>query len=229
MDTTDIPANLPIGAESPSYIDAGVVEEASFTESDIEVNSLEERAHQNHVLLSSDAIRHFIKVAGEAGERVADFDLVIEESKKTFPSEDGWTVLNLVRMQEVCEKVLRTVVSPVGAGVSESENIPMSHSESLAVAVVSGRMTEAYRLIEDRPMVALAEAVSKIDAVYRERKGEVVGVVVSDGLRQALENTTKEKLQLILESLTTVLDGVHTDERTAVKMAIMKAINASNS
>lgn len=212
---------MPVGTESATYIDSLAVEAASFKGSEIEIGSLEERAHQKHVLLSSDAIRHFIKVAGEAGERVAHFDLLLQEAKTSFPSEDGWTVLNLSRMQELCEKVLTNPAAP--------EKLPMGHSELLAEAIITGEVNEAYKMIEHRPMVALAEAVSKIDAVYREKKGEHAGVVVSDGLRQVLANVSEAQLKQVLESLTTALDGVHTDERTAVKMAIMNAVNATNS
>ena len=83
-------------------------------------------------------------------------------------------------------------------------------------------MIAAYEMIGHRPMFALADAAADLDAIYRARKtGAEVG---SDLLKSETANLSDEQIMQMIQALTSALDGVYTDEASAVKMAIMKAV-----
>lgn len=77
-------------------------------------------------------------------------------------------------------------------------------------------------MIGNRPMFALADAAADLDAVYRNRKGG--DVQVSNLLVAETENLSDEKIKNMISALTGALDGTYTDEASAVKVAIMKAV-----
>jgi hypothetical protein len=72
-------------------------------------------------------------------------------------------------------------------------------------------------------MIALADAASDFDAIYRARKGE--SVTVSELLVSSTSAYSDQQLKTAIEALTGAVDGTYTDEASAVKMAIMKAVN----
>jgi hypothetical protein len=71
-------------------------------------------------------------------------------------------------------------------------------------------------------MFSLADAAGDLDAVYRMRKGE--SVMVSDLLVKETANLSDEQIKNMIASLTGAIDGTYTDEASAVKVAIMKAV-----
>ena len=93
---------------------------------------------------------------------------------------------------------------------------------SLAEAIVTGNVVAAYEMIGSRPMFALADAAADLDAVYRARRGETVAV--SDMLRSEAGKLSDEQIKNMISALTGAIDGTYTDEASAVKMAIMKAV-----
>jgi hypothetical protein len=153
-------------------------------------------------------------------------DRVIAKARVSFPSEDGWVVLNLIRMEQLLEEVnaeqdeliadeevdIAPVVAPTTAG-------------SLAEAIVTSNVVAAYEMIAHRPMIALADAASDLDALYRFRKGEQSDI--SEMLKAESVRLSSEQLQAAIQALTSALDGTYTDEESAVKMAIMKAVKAT--
>ncbi|MCA9362290.1 hypothetical protein KC906_02855, partial [Candidatus Kaiserbacteria bacterium] len=170
------PANLPTGNYEPVIGYAALTEtNDTETETSDEMTELEDRAHEQKVLLSSDAMRHLVSVCPGDINRLVYLDQVIAEAKISYPTEDGWLVLNLDRMCELTKKrkgnaltVEQTAVVaeklvevPVGAG-------------SLAEAIVTGNINAAYQMIGHRPMIALADAAADLDNVFRARKGEQV-------------------------------------------------------
>jgi hypothetical protein len=74
-------------------------------------------------------------------------------------------------------------------------------------------------------MFALADAAADLDAVYRNRKGE--SVTVSNMLSKETENLSEAQITEMITALTGALDGTYTDEASAVKMAIMKAVKVA--
>jgi hypothetical protein len=80
-------------------------------------------------------------------------------------------------------------------------------------------------MIGKRPMFALADAAADLDAVYRNRKGE--NTTVSDMLIQETKNLSDEQITEMIAALTGALDGTYTDESSAVKMSIMKAVKVA--
>lgn len=168
-------------------------------------------------------MRYFIAKAEQGAGRTALLDIVLEKARVSFPSEDGWVVVNLARMEEILDEinvvadalvvdgevVLPTDASPIVAG-------------SLAEAIVTNNTVAAFEMISHRPMIALADAASDLDAVYRSRKGETVNV--STMLKTETIKLSDEQLKSTIEALTSALDGTYTDEESAVKMAIMKAL-----
>lgn len=213
-----LPSNLPTSEVAFARIDDTPDESAELTE-------LENQAHAQRILLSSDAMRYFVTKVANVEEHTHVLGMVIEKARISFPSEEGWVVINLARMQELMDNVnqvhdslvredqapLATFTLPIGAG-------------SLAEAVLTGNTVAAYEMISHRPMVALSDAASDLDAVYRSRKGEQVNI--SNMLKMEAAKLSDEQLKEVIAALTSALDGTYSDEEEAVKMAIMKAIKA---
>lgn len=210
-----IPQGLPVGG----YL---VTEETEIAH---ELTVLENQAHAQKVLLSSDAMRFFIAKVNVIEERTSVLDTVLAKARVTFPSEDGWVVLNLARMEGLLEEVNEehdALVSDESVDI-DFGNVPVTGG-SLAEAILDTNIAAAYQLIALRPMLALADAATDLDALYRSTKGE--SVVVSDMLKTQGEHLSQTQLQEAISALTSALDGTYTDEAAAVKMAIMKAIKA---
>jgi uncharacterized repeat protein (TIGR01451 family) len=186
---------------------------------DAVVTELEDRAHAQKALLSSDAIRHFIGTTDGSVNRHETLDGIITEAKKTYPLEDGWVVINESRMRNLCTVCQQQVAS------SKEPFIPATVPEgtgSLAEAIVTGNVVAAYQMIGNRPMFALADAAADLDAVYRNRTGGTAKVSVL--LVEETKDLSNEKIKNMISALTSALDGTYTDEASAVKMAIMKAV-----
>ncbi len=178
------------------------------------MTELENQAHAQKTLLSSDAMRLLIQNSTKEN-RKDTLNAVIAKAKETFPTEDGWMVLNLTRMESLLGDVQHTLVQ------QDTQEHEVAAS-SLAEAMVTGNVAAAYKLIDNRPMVALADATADFDAVYRARKGQKV--TVSHLLIKETEGLTNAQLEGVLASLTGALDGTYTDEAYAVKMAVLKAV-----
>ena len=87
---------------------------------------------------------------------------------------------------------------------------------------MTGNVVAAYEMIGHRPMFALADAAADLDALVRSRRGETVHI--SDMLAHETAKLGDEKIKNMIAALTGALDGTYTDEASAVKMAIMKAV-----
>lgn len=61
---------------------------------------VEDAAHAQRVLISSEAMRHFISVTTDE-IRSQMLEAVLAKAKASYPSEDGWVVLNIDRMKSV--------------------------------------------------------------------------------------------------------------------------------
>lgn len=213
---SDTPENLPISVPTFGY--AAAEDEAS------DLSDLEDQAHQERVLLSSDAMRYFTAKVQNLEERSAVLATVLQKAHISFPSEDGWVVINLARMEELLASANEEEhdASIVDVGVTvENMDTPIQ-AGSLAEAIVLGNLAAAYELIANRPMIALADAASDFDAIYRARKGETVHV--SALLLSQTERLNETQLKDAIHALTSALDGTYTDEASAVKMSIMKAV-----
>ena len=216
-----VPVNLPV---------APVVGYVNMTEAHSPVNqhhvtdeavtALENRAHNQMALLSSDAIRHFISTTSGILERNEALDAVVTEAKSKYPLEDGWIVINEARMQNLCETCKVNAVASQAAPYVPA--LVPAGSSSLAEAIVTGNIVAAYEMIGSRPMFALADAAADLDSVVRSRRGEVVSI--SDLLNTSTANLSEEKVKNMITALTGALDGTYSDEASAVKMAIMKAV-----
>ncbi|MCA9354204.1 MAG: DUF11 domain-containing protein [Candidatus Kaiserbacteria bacterium] len=221
------PSNLPTGTPAIGYENhkENEVEVPAVNPHQVDdavVTDLENRAHAQKALLSSDAVRHFVGTTTGEVERNEALDTVIAEAKKTYPLEDGWIVINEARMRNLCD------VCQVGQVSSSQEPfIPATVPEgtgSLAEAIVTGNIVAAYEMIGKRPMFALADASADLDAVYRNRKGG--SEKVSDMLTRETTRLSDGQLKNAISALTSALDGTYTSEQEAVKMAIMKAVKA---
>ncbi len=221
--TVDVPANLPTGNVVVGY--AAVANEVApvsvnpHQATDAVVTALEDRAHSQKALLSSDAVRYFIGTTEGSVERYEVLDRVIAEAKNQYPLEDGWIVINEVRMRGLCAECL------VAASAVPATFVPATVPEgsgSLAEAIVTGNIVAAYEMIGARPMFALADAAADFDSVVRLRKG--ADVIISEMLKTETTRLSDQQLAQIIGALTGALDGTYTDEASAVKMAIMKAV-----
>lgn len=218
--TLQTPQNLPtLGYDSYLELDSEV-----SVEDDHALTALENKAHEHRVLLSSDAMRYFVGQITSHNEQLSTLGVIAKKAHIGFPSEEGWVVLNLARMEDLLAEVTnRTSDTPQKTMALESTEtfLPMRAS-SLAEAIVTKNIMAAYALISNRPMVALADAASDIDAVYRGRKGEVVEV--SDMLLSYTRELSTHTLEELALALTSALDGTYNSEEEAVKMAILKAV-----
>jgi hypothetical protein len=126
-------------------------------------------------------------------------------------------------MQSLVEGIKANMIAPQ---VSDYREMKTSvGTGSLAEAVLLGNVTLALALIKDRPMVALADATADLDAAYRQLRGlPVIDASVSELLKSQASRYTPEELVLIIQALTSAIDGTYTDELSAVKIAIAKAI-----
>lgn len=220
--TPVIPTNLPTSNSTPTvgYENAELREVQAHQATDIVVTDIENRAHAQKALLSSDAVRHFIATTEGSVERNEALDEVISEAKKSYPLEDGWIVINESRMQNLCE--VCTVNASKPTFVTEAPATVPEGTGSLAESIVTGNVVAAYEMIGSRPMFALADAAADLDAVYRNRKGESNSV--SAMLTDESSKLSDEQIRKVIKALTSALDGTYTDEASAVKMAIMKAV-----
>jgi hypothetical protein len=215
-----VPANLPVVGYANTASDS-VVDTAQH---DAEMaRALETQAHQAHVLLSTDALRHFIATVPPGQDPASLMASVIMTARDRYPSEDGWVVISEARMREVCVRCLASAVPASNTEPYVPTVIPEG-AGSLAEMIALGNLGAAFALIGHRPMFALADAVADFDAVYRARRDS--SVAVSDLLRQATASTSDETVKAVISALTSALDGTYTDEAEAVKTAIMKAIKA---
>lgn len=211
------PANLPTAAKTT---EAAEVAEAEVAATDTAVLALENRAHAQKALLSSDAIRYFISTVDGEVERNETLDSVIAEAKANYPLEDNWIVINEARMRQLCESCLGQAA--VSSDAPYTPAVMPKGSSSLAEAIVTGNIVAAYEMIGNRPMFSLADAAADLDAVYRSRKGE--SVQISDLLQKETAKLSDIQIHNMIAALTGALDGTYTDEASAVKMAIMKAV-----
>lgn len=217
-----LPVNLPTGTPVIGYENAVEVRNPVNPHhvTDVVVTTIENRAHEQKALLSSDAIRHFISTTEGSLERNEALDRVIAEAKTQYPLEDGWIVINEARMQNLCEVCQVNAVASQAAPYVPAV-VPQG-SSSLAEAIVTGNIIAAYEMIGNRPMFALADAASDLDAVVRARRGEKTQVSLL--LKTETDKLSDAKLKNMVAALTGAIDGTYTDEASAVKMAIMKAV-----
>ena len=176
------------------------------------MTELENRAHAQKALVSSDAVRYFMKVTGGVNRNEA-LDELVKSAHTSFTAENGWVVINLTRIEALMDteedEVTIADTKPITAG-------------SLAEAIVTGNVLAAYEQIAHRPMIALADATADLDALYRFKNGEQT--VISDMLMRESEALSAEAVKSAIAALTSALDGTYDSEQTAVKTAIMKAI-----
>ncbi len=212
-----VPENLPVAeSATPAVIGYQAAYTQALTEEENEMSELENRAHAQKALLSSDAMRYLMHTENSLEKRAQKLDGVVRVAKVTFPTEDGWIVLNLSRMEALLGDLNE------GESVAVETDVTPTTSGSLAEALVTGNVVAAFAMISNRPMVALADAASDLDAVYRSRKGE--RVAVSEMLEAESAKITSVQLEKAIVALTSAIDGTYTDEAEAVKMAIMKAV-----
>jgi hypothetical protein len=208
-----VPSNLPVAEAVVGYESlVSQVNESLATE-------LENRAHTQKALLSSDAVHYFITTTEGTVERNEAMDQVIAEAKNNYPLEDGWIVINEDRMRNLCEACLSRGNQEAKV---ESAMVTEKGTSSLAEAIVTGNVMAAYEMIGHRPMFALADAATDLDSVYRMRKGESVSI--SELLKVETAKLSDDQIKNMITALTGALDGTYTDEASAVKMAIMKAV-----
>jgi len=203
--TAPAPANLPVAQTAP----VAFVADSAEADTETIATEVENEAHLHQALLSSGAVQSLIAMTTDAN-RSQTLTKVIADAKGAYPLEDGWVVINQTRLTEL-----------TSAPAAPATNV-VTGNGSLAEAIVTGNVVAAYELIGDRPMFALADASADLDALYRNRKGATEQV--SDLLTAATKDMTGTQIADMIAALTGAIDGTYTDEASAVKMAIMKAV-----
>lgn len=222
VDLHEVPVNLPVASPTIGYEALAML--TAESDASEELNELENQAHAHKVLLSSDAMRFFVAHV-KPEHRTTTLEAVIKNARVSFPSEDGWVVVNLQRMEGLVATAVSHTLTTLPATNTDLENsipyTPMT-AGSLAEAIVLGNLEFAYEMITQRPMLALADAVADLNAIVRLRKGEEASA--SDVLKLQTERISDETLASTIDALTSALDGTYTNEAEAVKAAIGKAI-----
>ena len=227
-----VPANLPTGdTESCGIVGYQSYQSAPAAVVDTEENDtyLENHAHAKQVLLSSDAIRMIEDAERDMREQTVLLDEIIERAKESYPREDGWLIINRERINDLFADVHRSEAG-VAAVAEGMPAIPVMQPaetsvHSLAEAIVSGDVAAAYQRLGSEPMLALAEAASELDQVYRARRGE--HVAAHDMLVRATSHVADTQLESAIGALVSAIDGTYADEAAAVKLAIVKAVKAT--
>jgi hypothetical protein len=219
-----VPENLPVAPATTAalpYLDSDRTDTIATDEISDALAELEEVAHREQVLLSSDALRTFLAhTADQAAEREARFKALLAVAKRYYPTEDGWLVVNLSRLSELLDE-------PREAKAPAEDQTASTGVGSLAEAIVLGNIGLAYDLIEQQPMVALATAAAELSTLARTKRGEAgADEPLSTLLRNEAANLAVEKVDAAIAALTSALDGTTDNEATAVQIAILRAINA---
>lgn len=194
-------------------------------ENEEQLGLLENIAHTHKVLLSSDAMRYFVQHVGSYAEQKEVFEAVLQKARVSYPSEEGWVALDQARMEHMIDFVKDThkhIALETNTELENSVSYKPMTAGSLAEAIVSKNVVAAYMLMANRPMVALADAASDLEAVLRGKKGEEV--VISDLLKTQTDALSTDTIESLTLALTSALDGTYTTEEEAVKMAILKAV-----
>jgi hypothetical protein len=214
-----VPGNLPtVGYETSLAADHS--EDAAEAEAAL-ARTLEAQAHAGHVLLSSDALRHFLATVPSGVDPSMLLATVMASAKKSYPSEDGWVVINESRMREACVECLAAPMATSDEAPYVPTVVPAG-TGSLAEMIAAGNLGAAYALIGHRPMFSLADAVADFDALYRARQGQDTNT--SALLKEVTAQISTDTIKAITVALTSALDGTYNDEAEAVKTAIMKAV-----
>jgi len=75
-----------------------IVETVPERDDSADMETLEARAHDAHILISSDALRFIMGQSPKLEERIEVLDMVIDVAKSTYPKEDGWVIVNKERI-----------------------------------------------------------------------------------------------------------------------------------
>lgn len=220
-DAPALPHNLPTLGYDALFSDGALGEK----EDEEQLGLLENTAHTHKVLLSSDAMRYFVQHVGSYAEQKEVFDALLKKARVSYPSEEGWVALDQARMEHVIDLVKEKhahVAVEINTELENSVSYKPMTAGSLAEAIVTKNIVAAYILMANRPMVALADAASDLEAVLRLRKGEQV--VISDLLKAYTDILSTDTLQSLTLALTSAIDGTYSTEEEAVKMAILKAV-----
>jgi len=96
---TEVPFNLPtVAYEAPAVVEETPLDVTANSEFDDEIALLENKAHDESILLSSDAIRFILGQTGDQEERLTLLQTIMDHAKATYPREDGWIVINKERI-----------------------------------------------------------------------------------------------------------------------------------
>jgi len=97
--TPSVPVNLPTAPVS--FAPVQNEEEVEGVTEDLGATMLEQHAQESRVLLSSDAIHFIVAQAGTMQAQINLLNMAITSAKASFPTEDGWLVLNKERMLQL--------------------------------------------------------------------------------------------------------------------------------
>lgn len=144
---------------------------------------------------------------------------IIDQAKTMYPTEDGWLVLNETRLQNL---------NIPSATMPSYESTAQPQSDfgagSLAEAIAMKNSELAFALIENRPMVALADAASEYTSLLAVRQGVQEANTVSALLAEKTSQVNTTDIRNVLTALSSAVDGTESDEHLAVRRAIKQAI-----
>lgn len=217
-------------ASAPVNLPTGTFESALAEAPNNGLHILEEEAHKRSALLSSDAIRMIEDRATGRDEQIALLHDIIDRAKESFPREHGWLVVNRERINDMFHDAPATpgsgeVAMPQEAETHASDDATPRTSNthtSFVGAVLEGDLPNAYRHMGGEPLLAIAEAVEALDAVYRYRKG--MTQTRNDELIRQSEHLRDDQIEALIDVLTSAIDGTYKNEHSAAKIAILKAV-----
>jgi len=205
--------------------------------------TLEARAHEENILVSSEGLNIVIGLGGgtEYGA-IEMLETLIERAKDTYPREDGWILLNTKRVhnllphttvQNTPEEVEEEdeVQAPTEEDTTEKET--MNQNDLIAEFIKNiilkdiNKTFEILRQVKDlSPPEFIAQVVVTLDDVYKDRlegyrnKNEEVSKLLS--------NWTDDLLEGVIEILAEAIDHSYKSNRIGVKVALTKMFNFLN-
>jgi hypothetical protein len=197
--------------------------EKEGTDTDELTSHLENLAHMQNILLSSDAIRMIIDHAN--GDSVELLNEVIARAKETYPREDGWIVINRERINTLFRADHDEIPADEStADVPAPTTTDEAGASPLVKAILNGNTTEAYAALQREPLIVLADAAEALDCVYRARHD--ASVHAHSMLVDKARRYSDSKLENAISALTSAIDGVYHDETSAVRLAVIRALKA---
>lgn len=176
---------------------------------------IEERAQEDHILLSPEALRAVAMEADRSSlDRDAFFAAIFEEAKASFPREDGWILLSKERINAVLSAVRSVNVHSGSAQVAQTERgsetrVPYSSAMTYREAAPKAQTAPARvasvqeRTVSTSKEVSVSEFVAFLERGDQQKAFDALRTLTAQGrgeqyvksLIRALDDVYKNRIE----------------------------------